>query len=748
MRRFTRIFSLLIATVFLLALSGCGVSRFIPEGEYLLDKVAIKCDSQAISTASLQGFVRQHPNSRWFTLWRAPMLPYMIMGNDTTKRFNKFLMRIGEKPVICDTTETERTRQRMESAVRNMGYLDAEVETRKDVKKKNLKLTYQVHPRQRYTVSSIRYDIRDSAIALVLDSLKADTKLYEGMPFDANVLDQERSRINKLLHNHGYYRFNREFITYKADTISGSTDVNLVMHLAPYATIQDPEPKPHRQYRIGSVTCNVDTLRGSLRPKVIGQATRIHEGNLYREQDLQSTYEAFGRLGAVMSTNVRINEQEEDSTLLDCNIHITNNKPHSVSMEVEGTNTAGDLGAAVAASYQNRNLFKGSEMLMLKLRGAYENVRGLEGYDDQDYIEYSAEARLTFPDFKFPFFSAERRANMGATSEVSLMYDSQNRPEFHRRVVTGAWRYKWKKPGQRMLHRVDLLDLNYVYMPWISETFRREYLDDPSNRNAILRYNYENLFIMKAGYQLSFTNAKSSMDQQYGSNAYSIRFNIESSGNLLYGISNALRSQKDNQGHYNIFNIAYAQYAKGDFDFSRSFRFDSRNSLAVHFGLGIAYPYGNSTILPYEKRYFSGGANSVRGWSVRGLGPGSFKGTDGRIDFINQTGDVKLDMNMEYRTHMFWKLDGAVFLDAGNIWTIRNYADQPGGQFHFDTFWRQIAVAYGVGLRLNFTYFILRLDGGMKAINPAYTDARHHYPIIHPNFKRDFSLHFAVGLPF
>ncbi len=167
----------------------------------------------------------------------------------------------------------------------------------------------------------------------------------------------------------------------------------------------------------------------------------------------------------------------------------------------------------------------------------------------------------------------------------------------------------------------------------------------------------------------------------------------------------------------------------------------------MHAALGVAVPYGNSNILPYEKRYFSGGANSVRGWSVRELGPGSFQGHDGRIDFINQTGDIKLDLNVEYRTHLFWKLDGAAFIDAGNIWTIRDYKDQPGGQFRIDEFWRQIAVSYGLGIRLNLGYFILRFDGGMKAINPSYKDRR-HYPIAHPNFKRDFTFHFAVGMPF
>jgi outer membrane protein assembly factor BamA len=168
----------------------------------------------------------------------------------------------------------------------------------------------------------------------------------------------------------------------------------------------------------------------------------------------------------------------------------------------------------------------------------------------------------------------------------------------------------------------------------------------------------------------------------------------------------------------------------------------------MRFALGIAYPYGNSDILPYEKRYFAGGANSVRGWSVRSLGPGSFLGTDGRVDFINQTGDVKLDMSVEFRAHLFWKFDGALFVDAGNIWTLRNYKDQPGGQFKWNTCWEQIAVSYGLGLRLNLNYFLLRLDAGMKAINPAYQDAKRHYPIANPNFKRDFALHFAVGLPF
>ena len=274
-------------------------------------------------------------------------------------------------------------------------------------------------------------------------------------------------------------------------------------------------------------------------------------------------------------------------------------------------------------------------------------------------------------------------------------------------------------------------------MPWISDTFKRDYLDDVSSRNAILRYNYENLLVMKMGFGLRFNNGRHAMIA-----------NIETAGNILKGFSKVLSFRKNAQGQYTLFNTAYAQYIKGDFDYTRLITFDMHNSLALHIDLGLAYPYGNSKILPFEKRYFSGGANSVRGWSVRELGPGSFRGTDGRIDFINQTGDMKLDMNIEYRTKLFWKFHGAAFVDAGNIWTLRQYEEQPGGQFKLHEFYKQIAVAYGLGLRLNFDFFILRFDMGMKAINPAYETQREHFAVLHPNFGRDFTFHFAVGMPF
>ncbi len=755
-------------------LAACSATKFIPEGEYMLESVSVKTTDKALDVTPLKGYIRQHPNSKWFSLLKVPMGPYALSGRDTTRRVNRFLRRIGEAPVIFDTVQANRAGESMLAAVSNMGFLHARVNQRRVVKGKKVKLRYEIVPGERYRVRNIRYLVEDSAVERIVREYVPYSSLRPGMPFDLNVLDGERGRISSRLQNSGYYKFNREHVRFEADTCAGSREADLDVVIPLYRASAESEPEPHRRYRIRSVSFSSDAgafdagrdtsrtdsmvYRGfpiyykrkpAFRPSVFTNNNAIKPGDLYRERDVQRTYGNFGRLGAVMFSNVKMTENDSLPDMLDGLVTVHADKPRSLGMELEGTNSAGDLGAALLLTYQNRNLFRGSELLSLKLRGAFEAITGLEGYSDQNYMEVSVEAGLTFPNSRLFRFHGRDRGSTRATSEVSLLYDSQNRPEFHRRVLASALRYRWQSPNGLLRHRIDLVDLNYVFMPWISETFRKDYLEDETDRNAILRYNYENLFIMRVGYSLTYNSQRNAAGAEaYGGDALGIRFNVESAGNVLYGFSNLFGTNRDRQGQYTLFNIAYAQYLKGDFDVSKSFRFDDRNSLALHLGIGVAYPYGNSTVLPYEKRYFSGGANSVRGWSVRELGPGRFTGGDGRIDFINQTGDIKLDINAEYRTYLFWKLHGAFFVDGGNIWTVRDYAEQPGGQFRMRSFWREIAVSYGLGFRLNFDYFILRLDGGMKAVHPAYGDTRRHYPIIHPDFKRDFTLHFAVGLPF
>ena len=294
----------------------------------------------------------------------------------------------------------------------------------------------------------------------------------------------------------------------------------------------------------------------------------------------------------------------------------------------------------------------------------------------------------------------------------------------------------------RLTNTVEPLDINYVRMPWKSEFFKKQYLGDDSN--PILRKSYEDQLIARTAYSISYTNTGT---RKIAVNPFRIRAGVDLAG-LIPRLATSLGGSKTNsEGYEEILGTTYAEYVKTDFDFSSTYPFDDKNSLAVHFGLGVAVPYGNSIVLPFEKRYFSGGANSVRGWSTRTLGPGRYQRSDTlRADFVNQTGDIKLDLSAEYRHKLTDLFEVATFIDAGNIWTIKDYQGQPGGVFKFDEFYKQIAIAYGLGLRVNLSFLLLRLDAGMKAYDPA--DSHKKFVLFKPNFTDKFAVHFAIGYPF
>lgn len=754
-------------------IQACSPTKFIPEGEYLLDEVVITSDNKDVKGHSMKSYLRQQPNSKWFSLVKIPLYTYCLSGKDTTKRFNRFLQRVGEAPVIYNENEAERSREEIKKAVRNLGYIRSEVDMTVHKSKRKLKLTYKIKSDRPYIINTISQNIPDERIKCIVEGDSLNTVIKVNRNFDINILEKERTRITGLLNNSGYYKFNKDMVTFTADTVLNTFKVDVTCNIMDYQLGNGGQTvKKHPVYNIGDVFLlsdvngqinSANALKGFqtnkfegynfiykdkifIKPRVLLDNIYIWKGDTYSELNVQKTYQALGRLPALKYTNIYFREREEsDSLTIDCFVLFNKNKVKTFSLELEGTNSAGDLGAAASASFQHRNIFRGSESLTLKVRGAYEAISGLgDGFLHDNYTEYGAEASLNFPRFLMPFLSSDFKKNIRASSEVSLMYSSQIRPEFERTLASVSWRYRWSS-GQRFQHRVDMIDINYVYVPWISGSFKQQLEQETS---SVLKYSYENLFIVRAAYNFNFNSHgfNTGFTNNVRNDSYNIRVGLESAGNLFYGISNMFNLQQVD-GKYSIFKIPYAQYIKGDFDYVKNISFDDRNSLVLHAGLGIAYPYGNSEILPFEKRYFSGGANSVRGWSVRSLGPGSFRSKGQDIDFMLQSGDLKLDLNIEYRTRLFWKIHAAAYIDAGNIWTIRDYVDQPGGQFRFNRFYKEIAVSYGLGLRLDFNFFVLRFDSGMKAINPD-KKGKEKYPIISPDFNRDFAFHFAVGYPF
>ena len=753
-------------------LTSCSVNKFIPEEHYLLDEVHIISDTEEVQPSMFTSYIRQNPNAKWFNLVKVPMHIYCMSGKDSTNSFNRFLQKLGDAPVIYDAIVTQKSQREIEKAVRNMGYMRAKVELETEVKKNRIKVNYRIKAGRPYIIQQIAYNIDDMTINDFIEKDTIHSYLHTGMPFDVVALDNERNRITKLLQNNGYYKFHKDFIVYQADTVRNTFQVNLTMKLLPFQLKKEDVPTKHRQYTIRNVNfLTEDNLINQennytgyqslqhkglqifyqdkmyIRPNTLSNFNYIRPNKLYSEQDVQNTYTSMGRLRALKYTNIRFDEVlDNDSAQLDANVLLTKGKNQSLSFEIEGTNSAGDLGAAASMTFQHRNVFKGSETFTLKVRGAYEAITGLqEAYENDDYKEYGIEASLNFPEFKFPFLSADFKRKIRATSEVGLSFNSQNRPEFTRTLASAKWGYRWvdRKSSQ---HRFDLLDVNYIYVPWKSENFKN-YLENLTDRNSILIKSYEDQLIVRMGYTYTYNSANDKSRTSTNRNSYSIRMNLEEAGNLLYLGSKAIHSAPKEDKGYVIANIPFAQYIKGDIDFARNWNIDERNSLVFHIGMGVAYPYGNSQVLPFEKRYFSGGPNSVRGWSVRSLGPGSYKGTEGNMNYINHSGDIKLDVNLEYRTHLFWKFNGAAFIDAGNIWNIRDYEGQEEGTFRFNRFYKQLAVAYGLGLRFDLDYLIIRFDGGMKAVNPMKT-GKDKYPFLRPKFSRDFAFHFAVGYPF
>ncbi|MBR2318053.1 MAG: BamA/TamA family outer membrane protein [Bacteroidaceae bacterium] len=755
----------------ILTITSCSVNKFIPDGEHLLKDVKIVSNTNASNVVKARNYVRQMPNAKWFSLVKVPLYTYALSGRDSTMWINKVLQRLGEPPVIFSDELAERSRLNIEQMLVNDGYLHASVdlECEKRDDKKRATATYYLHERERYYVSDIALNCADSALCSFVDLNSQESHLRPGMPFSVDGMEQERGRLTKILRDNGYYRFQKDYITFTADTAHHSNRVKLTMNIAMFTPASNALPVGHRQYKIGDVyfvagagmrldettltQCDTIDYHGYkilykdtpiVRPGVLVENTFFKSGDLFAQKTVDRTFNSFAQLTALKYTTIRMVERP-DTALLDCYVMFERNKRRSVGFEIEGTNTAGDLGAAASITFSDKNLFKGSESLSLRLFGAYEAVSNLSGYTGDSYFEYGAEVSLRLPGgIPQAFVPAEKRMLLSSTL-FSLKFNSQERPEFGRRILSGSWSYLWSKRKEDM-HKVDILDLNYIYVPWISDTFKEVYLDSVSNRNSILKYNYENLLITKLGYTYSY-NSSHKNSNSFERVVYSLRTNVECSGNLLYGINSAFGGAKNDEGQYTLLKIAYAQYVKGDFDFATRINMDDRNSIVLHLGIGVAYPYGNSRILPFEKRYFAGGANGMRGWTVRTLGPGSYRNEGRSIDFINQSGDVKIDMNLEYRTHLFWKIHSAVFVDAGNIWTIREYDEQPGGQFKFTTFYKDLALSYGIGFRFDFGLFVFRLDGAMKAINPAY-DGRERFPIVCPRFRRDFALHFAIGYPF
>lgn len=769
----------LVATliVIMVTLSSCSTTKHVPEGKLLLDKVKINIQdpSHDIESSQLSNYLRQNANHRVLGGLKLQLAFYNLSGKDSTNWFNRWIQRVGTPPVIYDSTLTIASADQLHTALINRGFMNNEVTYRVDADsaKRKARVDYDITLGDPYYIRSIDYDIPDESLRDIILEDTSRFTVHSGDLLDFNRLDEWRQTITENLRNRGYYAFNKEYITFMADTAAGSLAVDLTLNTRdPYHNDRLPYYTEHEPFYVRHVTyvTNYDpvamhdglwgtdtvTITGGvqvyedetryLRPQLIDECNHIEPGELYNADAVTRTYRSLGRLGIIKQINIDVRPVGEvDGVLMvDAFVLLQPDRSQTVSVSLEGTNSEGDLGFGVGVDYEHRNIFKGAEVFNAKAKVSYESISGnLGGLINNNYSEYSTELGLTFPKFMFPLLRRSFKRKIQASTAFSVNFDYQARPEYTRVIAGGAWRYQWTERSRRMAHTLTLFDLSVISVP----KFNDQFFDRITN--PLLLYSYQDHMIMRMGYNFYRTNKAEMSVQQMGlfqRDVFTIRANAETAGNVLYGLSHITGQKADANGSYKALGIRYSQYVKAEADYAFTHYFDRRQSVAFHIGAGIAIPYGNSDVLPFEKRFYSGGANSVRGWGVRTLGPGSYNSNNNLSNFIFQCGDIRFDVNLEYRAKLFWVVELGLFLDAGNIWTIKDYESQPGGVFKFNKFYQQIAAAYGAGIRLDFKYFLVRVDMGMKAHNPAMGQEK--WPLTHPNFKRDSEFHFSVGYPF
>lgn len=744
---------LALLLILTLLIFSCRTTKYVSDEQYLLSKVTIDKDLKSISNDEILSYMRQHPNSSIFGLWKLQLGIYNLSGTDTTKRVNRWLRKIGDEPIIYDDNLTEITKNQLQKHFSNSGYMDAEItsELVYPKKKKRVNLIYRIKSNEPYLIGDYKVDVEERRLARLAND-SARSLIQPENIFNSYTLDDERARITAIYRNMGSFNFTKNELIYLADSTDNKHRIDLKLQLRdenlPDSLKND---KLFNRYRIQNVYYKTegltlseplnDTLsianyhftygnKRNIRPSVLTYNTHLLPGRLYSDRAVERTYSSMNALSAVKYMDIAF--QEVNDTLLNAHITVTPSKLMSISTDVESTYSAGYWGLGGNINYGHRNLFRGSESLTLGGRAAYE----YQG-KNQHAFELGGDASLKFPTFLLPFMSRERKRNIPATTEITGTYSFRKRPREYTGIVTGmGYRYSWSERTQ-IKHNVDVLNVSYVYYPFISD----EYYDYLSTSPYFV-YNFQNHLIVSSGYKGSYSTFR---QNQPFRDHITMKYAVELAGNSLYALNNMLNSPKDENGSYKLFGIRYAQYAKADFDITRYQNFDQDNRIVYHAGVGVTVPYGNNPLVPFEKRYFSGGANSVRGWTAYQLGPGVYRSDRKMIDYNTQMGDIKIDLNMEIRSKLFWRLESALFLDAGNVWTIRDYEDQPGGAFDFKSFISEMGLAYGAGIRADFSFFVFRVDLGARLYDPSLSRTERWRTGLK---RKDMALNLAIGYPF
>jgi len=772
---------LLLLACIILTATSCNPTKYVPSGDLLLNSNEIAITSSGVqlpstvSRSAMKPYIRQQPNKKIFGV-RFHLGLYNLSNLEKEKWPHGWLRRIGEEPVILDEVAAERSAGQIQSWLWSKGFFNARVSDTVRSARQEAKVVYDVNTGRPYTIADIRYEVQDSNVRglVLIDS--ANCLIERGMIYDIDLLQRERQRLERFIRDVGYYTFSTEDIFFRVDSSLMKHQVIVWYVVTPRVTVDsrgEQAAENHILYHIRDIyiypefdprtaltggEAYLETLdttyyneihfvepagRTLIKPEVLAQSVYILPGSLYSVTNVERTQSHLTDLRNHRLVNVSfidvqsVTGERRDEGMLDCVIQLTPMQRQSFTVELEGTNTGGNLGGALNLIYQNKSLLKGAEVFSMKLKGAYETLtEDVSGFRNTQ--QYGIEASLRLPKFLIPFpAKGSFIRNNDPRTVLQAGYNYQRLPVFSRSVANISLGYSWS--GNKFTRfNINPLSLNVVKLHYINPDYQAVIDTMPYFSNSL-----QDVRIVGGRYDFVYNNQMIQRSRDF----WNIRVGLDIAGNLLDAIYRTASAEVAPDGTYHLFRQPFAQFLKGEIDAAYNFRFNEASSIVYRFFAGVGWPYGNSEVMPFEEQYFGGGANDIRAWMVRTLGPGSHVLPVSA--FNNQTADMKLEANIEYRFKLFWILEGATFIDAGNIWTVRDDYDRPGSRFRFGSFMDDIAVGTGLGLRFDLKFVLLRADFGLKLRDPQEREGSKWIPLSRPfNRKQDVTMVIGIGYPF
>ena len=721
--------------ILLIAVAGCSTTKVLSTDEVRLseNKVVITNDEK-YNPSSLTPYIKQKSNYYVIGHWH-PLLYVYNWQNGQGKGWDRFCQKLGQAPVVFDSTLINNSVASIIDHLEYQGYYNSTVEPRVSVKKQQAKVEYDVTLGKRFPIQNIDYQVRDSELKDLLASDSSHFTIQRGDYLSEEDLDAESERLSQHFRNNGYWGFSKNYFFFYADTSTTRDQADLIVKIEDYTRNESEDAaKPHRRYTIGNVALIPQTgMR--VRKKFLQNINQLQPGEPYSEEKINRVYNRFASIPMFSSVNMMLRESEIDSTAVDCRILLQQARLQSVKVNLEGSfNSTGLLGVTPALSYSHKNLFGGGEVFSLGFRGNFQFMLN----SPVRATELSVSTDLGIP--WYPSFIARTPFINMPQMDVKLSYIYQNRPEYTRNILTGSYGFSWNI-AKKFYYQFYPVRLSSVHASRIDSAFAHN-IKDPYLKNSFR----SQLDLGGSGTFYYTTNSNVNPKVTY----FYTRFQYELSGNFMSLFNGTRLYTKGEHGENLIAGIPYAQYVRGELQAVGTFRLGETDqyALAVRGLAGLGYAYGNSVSLPFDQLFYAGGANSLRGWRARSVGPGMAP-RDTSFAIANQTGDMHLETNVEFRFPMFWKLEGALFVDAGNIWNIKN-ADIDGESrderslFSFKNLLRSTALDFGLGARVDFGLVLIRFDLGLRIYDPSQQE----WMGANDWFRDNYAFHFGIGYPF